>query len=815
MPPKVLNQYEIVRRLGAGGAGVVYLANDTKLRRPVVLKILRAAGSGDAARASILREARLASAVEHPNVCTVYEINESGGEAFIAMQYVPGRTLGEVVDGGALGLRLALSIGIQIADGLAAAHGLGIVHGDLKPANVMLTEGGLVKILDFGLARERPHEDTTVAPRPRAKRSGRDSSARFGTTAYMAPEQFVTGRSSIQGDVFAFGIILYEMATGRHPFVSNPEQLPFMQAGGAAGQIARAIQYFDPIEPHVLRADLPIELERVILKALEKQPANRFDSAAEVREALRTVARIIRLDAGVLPEGAPAAPVGSADAEKKTGLFSLLVERLIGADTSDAGQTSVVVLPFTSLGERDDVPFYGLALAEAVASRLTSIPSLVVRPSSSSIATAAARPDPADVGRRLLVSHVLSGNYLRRPDGFDLVWQLLDVRTNAVRTGGTISVKSFDLVAIQNEICDEVYASLRGTGHLQGGASSTEESSLSGEVWEDYLEARALLSNFVIHSSSRDDLDRARDAFRYVIARESSFAPAHSGLGIVFLEYARKGLAGLRSVIEAQRSFERARKIDPALLEAQLYNAYVFLWRGEKESACRSVQHLLQTASNSFDVRLVAATVLRLDGVYDSAREQLGAALRLNPSGATIVYNDRARIYHYNGQLDLATQEIEKGLTLEPRHPLLRTSLGYISFRRGRTERAIEILESVLLDDADLRILYPSLAICYAAQGEREHAAELITDEILASADADCEMAYRMATYFATTGETSEAVHWLRKAIYLGNENYPWLSRNPAWERLREDEHFVRTLAELKKAYRTNVKTWKRLLPGV
>ena len=256
MARRTIEHYEILRQLGAGGSGVVYLANDTLLQRPVVLKILRTGLlSAEQMRSTVLREARLASAIEHPNVCAIYEVGESGDEGYIVMQYVPGQSLDQLIAHGPASLQLVLSVGIQIADGLQAAHALGIFHRDLKPQNVMLTDGGLVKILDFGLARRLPPEDANFDPSKPAL--AKDASmaatytARGGTIRYMAPEQFVTGQSSVQSDVWALGVILYELASGRHPFCaarcrgfSGDSRDPVLRAAGferdCAGHFAGA-----------------------------------------------------------------------------------------------------------------------------------------------------------------------------------------------------------------------------------------------------------------------------------------------------------------------------------------------------------------------------------------------------------------------------------------------------------------------------------------------------------------------------------------------------------------------------------------------
>jgi serine/threonine-protein kinase len=834
MKRRTIGHYELLRKIGAGGSGVVYLATDTLLQRPVVLKLLkRGALSLEQVRTTQLREARLASAIDHPNVCAIYDVgeapSESGGEdeAYIVMQYIPGKSLDKVIAEGPASLQLMLSAGIQIADGLSAAHQLGIFHRDLKPANVMLTDGGLIKILDFGLARrlnlDEADFDPASAGRSNPPLTGATYTARGGTIAYMAPEQFVTGRSSVQSDVFALGLILYELVSGRHPF-HRADQPDF--------QTIRAIQFNDPPNLREIVPDLPVELESLVLRCLEKQPSARFASAADVREALRTVMKTLQLDSVGMPGDSisqlPAQgrlELETPEEEKRaTGLLSMLAERFreSGA-TAAARHNSIVVLPFVNFGntaavDRETVPapLYGYALADAIAARLARMTSLVVRPSSSLMAIPAQQLDPLAIGKKLLVRFVLAGNFLRSDSGFDLNWQLLDIPTQSVRAGGSINVASFDLISVQTEICNEVFSTLQGFGDLENPAAADAardtSPSLSQALSEEYLQARAVLSSFMSRTGSLDDLNRAREMFASVVRQDEDYAPAWSGLGITHLQYARHGLGGQMHVLEARRAFDRALQIDPGSVEANLYRVYMLLSRGEKESARHGIEHLLQSAANDWNVHLVAGMTLRIDGLYEEALDQFNTSLRLNPANAAIIYNHRARVYQYQNQLELAGEEIEKGLTLEPRQPLLRISLGYQQMRLGDLSRAVQTLEQVVADERSLRIVFPTIAMCYVQLGDRATAASFILEETLSAAEADGEMAYRLATYFAVDGDESEALHWLRRAIYLGNENYPWFSKNPAWRKLCGHSDFERILEDLKKSYRRNRTNWKRLL---
>jgi serine/threonine-protein kinase len=836
MKRRVISHYEFVRKIGAGGSGVVFLATDTLLQRPVVLKLLkRGALTLEEVRTTQLREARLASAIDHPNVCAIYDVGEApaeGGEeaeAYIVMQFIPGKALDKIITEGAANLQLVLSAGIQIADGLSAAHSLGIFHRDLKPANVMLTEGGLIKILDFGLARrlsmdsvdfDPSHHKTAVPP------VGATYTARGGTIAYMAPEQFVTGQSSVQSDIFALGLILYELATGRHPF-HRPDAPEF--------QTIRATQYAEATSLREINPALPVELESVIFRCLEKQPSARFASAADLREALKTIMMAMHLDSvglpgeaiTLLPSQRPPAVETPEEEKRTTGILSMLAERFreSGGPNQVKQNNSIVVLPFINFGTsgepgpsgtQEPSPLYGYALADAIAARLARVPSLVVRPSSALVAVPTQQLDPLAIGRKLLVQFVLAGNFLRSGQGFDLNWQLLDVPSQSVRAGGSINVATFDLVAVQGEICNEVFATLHGLGSLQGGVTVTPPPpSLSQDISEEYLQARAVLSSFMSRTGSREDLDRARELFESVTRQDVDFAPGWSGLGITHLQYASHGLGGQMHVLEARRAFDKALLLDAGSVESNLYRVYMLLSRGEKESARHGIESLLQSAPNDWNVHLVAGQTLRIDGMYNEALEQFNIALRLNPSNAALIYNNRARVFQYQNQLELAADELEKGLTLEPKQPLLRISLGYQQMRQGDLAKAIETLETVTREATSLRIVYPTIALCYVQLGDREKAASFIVDETLSAAEADSEMAYRLATYFALEGDESEALHWLRRAIYLGNENYPWFSINPAWRKLGGHADFERILEDLKKSYRRNQKNWRRLLAQV
>lgn len=804
-----IHQYDIHQELGSGNYGTVYYATDTRLMRPVVIKIVHPERAKEKQiRERILEEARIASAIQHPNVSAIYEVGEYDERPFIVMQFVPGQTLKELLENGPLNLQFALSISIQISDGLAEAHKRGILHRDLKPANIMVTNGGLVKILDFGLAKRKKSPQITAVE----EGSSDEQSTEFGTTAYMAPEQFVTLRSSQQSDIFSLGVILYEIVTGAHPFWS-PRQAD-------QSLIIREIRSAKPAEPQQRRPEIPDTLNELIMKAIEKQPTNRFESVAELHQALKTLMKTMDFEEGLipgessalLPSPTPQTEGDGEDKKERRGIFSLLTEFFLQKDGQEVPENSIAVLPFKQGEENGHTRYFGLAMADAIATRLSQNASVIIRPPGTFLSLSNQSIDEIKAGQKLQTEYVLTGTFFSDEEGFTLTWQLLEVSAKTIQAGDTISVPSFDLVKVQSEIADDVFETLFNLGKLEAQQEKTRFENLPIELSEQYLEAQALLSRFLWGSSNPEDLEEAKNKFEEVLEQAPGFAAAHAGLGRTHLNYVVNGFGGPTHFMAAQRHLEQALELEPDNTEAKIQRAYTYLWRGEKEQARRDIQYLLQNTNHNSEVFVGAGIIVQLDGLHKEALRLFGMALQNNPAAATQIYNRRARVNHYLGQMDLAWLEVNKGLTLEPEHSLLRTTEGYLYFREGGYEKAIPILESVIEDDPNRRVTYPTLAMCYVRNGQPEKASELITDELLTIASTDCEMAFRLATYCAVDGNESEALHWLRKAIYLGYENYPWIVDNPAWHPLHDNDDFKEILADLERVYETNRNRWEEFL---
>ena len=800
-----IDHYELRDKLGEGAGGVVYKAYDTQLQRTVVVKLLHRTRSVERNMLPLIEEARLASAIDHPNVCSVFDVGETEGRPYLVMQYVSGKPLSEFIKTGPLSLPLVLSFSAQIASGLAAAHRRGILHRDLKPANVMVTEEGLAKILDFGLARRAAGFETGGA----TDGGTGTTDTPFGTTAYMAPEQFVTRRSSEQTDLWALGVIMFEMVNAHHPFwseVMNPAQM------------AHAIQSRPLPALRATRPELDPALIAIIERLLARDPHARYQQATEVRDAIRSLARAHDVDLHGIPDELPVFTAASMD-DARSGFFTAIAERLLPTRQPVLPENAIVVLPFERSGTNPMPEYYGVALADTVATRLAAFPDLEVRSPRLVPVALRASGNPEQVGRALSAAFVLAGEIVRDAGRIHASWRLLSAANQSVLTGGSVEKTAAELVAVQHEISDEIVTAIAESGHLPIVArpvlrtsEAVGEADIPADLVEEYLGGRALLNSQITRSSHEQDLLQARAMFERVIERAPDFAPAHASLGIALTRYVRFGFAGVTELIAAQRHLERALKLDPGNIEAKLYRAYTMLWRGEKEKARRDVQYLVKSASYDAEVYLVAGIILHLDGLLDPSIQTLGMALRTNPTIAPRVYNLRARVYIYQQKPQEALAEINRGLAVEPGHTLLRTTSGVWHLRHGELATAIELLEGVVNDDPNLRLVHPTLAIAYWQDGRRDEARGLMNEETLATASADCEMAYRVATFYAAAHDETEALHWLRRSIYLGNHNAPWFLANPHWDAVRDNPDIRRTLSELAENQRQYHERWRRLL---
>src|SRR5437667_662026 len=471
MVGQTLGNYKILQKLGAGGQGTVYKATDNKLGRTVVLKVLPAELTVKETNLKrFAREARLASALDHPNICTIFDLDEAEGLHFIAMQHVEGRNVRQLVNGRPLELESALRIGIQVADALSAAHARGIIHRDVKSGNVMVTDGGQVKVLDFGLAKLTDDQQALAAGIHQTELT--EVGVPYGTATYAAPEQARGDKVDARADIFSTGVLLYEMLTGTWPF-----------RGKTTIDVRHAVIYDQPKPLAEMRPGAtPARLQQILDRAMQKEPRDRYQKIDELRDELRKVLQDVSSGVAMDVAAAPrhlggSSPVpramrwlkkmggGKESATSSPQLTSHAQtdahERSLTTTIADREKKSLAVLPFKNLHNDRATGFYEFEVADAVVTELARSRPLVVRPPSLMPKYQGQAVDPADVGRELNVDAVLSAGFIHAGERFRVNAQLLDARSGEIIWSDRVDASADDVIAVQDEITKHIVDGLR------------------------------------------------------------------------------------------------------------------------------------------------------------------------------------------------------------------------------------------------------------------------------------------------------------------------------------------------------------------
>jgi serine/threonine-protein kinase len=801
-----LGNYRILEKIGAGGQGTVYKATDTKLGRAVVIKVLPPELTVKAANLKRFeREARLASALDHPNICTIFDLNDLEGVHFIAMQYVEGKNVRELVNGRPLDLRSALSITIQVADALSAAHERGIIHRDIKAGNVMVNPVGQVKILDFGLAKL---VDDSASPGGIHHTDLTEVGIPYGTATYAAPEQARGERVDARADIFSTGVLLYEMLTGTWPF-----------QGKTSVDVRHAVLHEDPRPLSETRpGGAPWQLQAILDRAMAKEPKQRYQKVGEMRDDLRTVLREIEAGGAQTFEAiTPIAPRHMAG----TGRMGRAVrwlrgitgerssqQRISTSEQSSAHETpvtsvgdherkSIAILPFKNVSNDPESSFYEFSLADAVITELARVRSLIVRPSSEIAKYQGVQVDPRQAGRDMSVSAVLSAGFLRGGNRIRVTAQLVDVASGDLLWSDRIDADATDIISVQDTITQEICEGLRLELSSDEKDRLVQQATANAEAYEEYLRGRDALGRYVYHTVARVDIDQAIEHFERAAYLDPSFALTHSALGSAYASRVMKGFGEPEDHTLAREAFDKALTLDPHLIEPRMNMIFIYLSSGEKAKARAAADELKREAPNDASIHFIRGIVARLDGDYDKAMRSLDRMLRLNPAERVVVAYNRARLLTYQGRYDEALAELDQGAAVEADHPLIKTFRARALYYRGDVVKAAEILEQVLENQPQLDGIRPIYATFLSALGFNEEARAQLTDEVKKTADTDHDVAYWLASAYAMEGERDEALKWLRRAIELGNENRPWFETDKNWDSLREDPEYQRIIGSI------------------
>lgn len=729
MVGKTISHYKLLEKLGEGGMGVVYKAEDTELKRVVALKFLpKQALDNDEERERFVHEARSAASIDHTNVCTVYEIGKAEGRVFIAMAYLEGRSLGEIVGSGPMRLDEAMTLAIQIGEGLAAAHEKGVVHRDIKPANVVITPKGQAKIMDFGLAKSSRGVVVTQA------------SATLGTVAYMSPEQARSGEVDGRTDIYSLGAVLYEMVAGRRPFLGDYEQA-----------VIYSILNSKPEPVSALRTGVPLELERVILRCLEKNPDDRYQTAADLVSDLRRVRREELEDAAATERvGSSGAgeydgtgdtsyapggrsPAGTPKRLRKWPLFIALIvlaaiavvvlkpyfappARIdvgdstpggsaansapsVGADAKPAGpsgdRTMVVVLPFENLGPPENA-YFADGVTEEITSRLACVKALGVISRTSAVQYDRTGKTIKEIGNDLCVDYVLEGTV--RWDGTMIDESRVRVTPQLIRVSDDTHIwadnydrELKDIFSVQSDIAGQVVEQL-GVTLLEPERGAIEVRPTENmDAYHAYLRGMKIMTG--VDPNIRD-MESALRALGEAIDLDPDFALAYAALSKAHSAYRHFGV---------DRSAERCRlaevaalkalELAPTLPEPHLAMGYYYYWGlKEFEKALREFELASAMRPNDPETIEAEGLILRRMGNFAEAIGRLRRALTLNPRDPDLLY-DLGATCEAIRKYDDAQDYLKQSIALAPDQMMSYGGLAEIEWKKGNLEEARKQLE--------------------------------------------------------------------------------------------------------------------------
>ncbi|MBS1790126.1 MAG: protein kinase [Acidobacteria bacterium] len=813
LPVQEFSHYRILSRIGAGGMGEVWLARDTALDRNVALKLLPTQYTTDKDRLQrFIREAKAASALNHPNIITIYEIGEiatpEGKTRFIAAEYVEGQMLRQRISDGLLGLTEALNIAIQTASALDAAHQAGIVHRDIKPENIMVRPDGLVKVLDFGLAKlSQPSQAEVDSAAPTIGLVKTEAGMVMGTVSYMSPEQARGLEVDSRSDIFSFGILLHEMVSGERPF-----------AGPTATDVIASILRSDPPP---LPEDLPEELQRIVAKALQKEPAARYQSAKEIEQDLKELKRlsesgglppisstrvsqnrqsISTAATAILPAGLSVTP--DSPWLKHRILLALLLSVMIailGVSASLVysryfkGQNeeidSLAVMPLVNVGGNSEMEYLSDGLTENLINSLSQLPKLRVMSRNAVFRYKNQEIEVEKIAGSLKVRAILTGRVEQRGDDFTISLELVDARDNRHIWGNRYSGKLTGLPMLESTITQECSNKLRADLSSAKQQQLARRETESSEAHQLYLKGR-----FNFNKYTQDGYNKSIELFQQAIYKDPNYAQAYAALARAYYSLSSNYRPPPEVMPLALLNARKALELDDTLAESHATMAaiqfwYYWNWAEAKQECDRAL------ALNSSDTTAHRhrGFLLQIMQKPAEAIESFNHVLELDPLSLS-AHIDLARVYLYAGQYDQAIAAYRKTLELEPNLAMTYVCIAEIYGLQGKYEQALAELARAEALDKDSTVAQALRPQLYAKMGRtveaRQLVAKLLTNPNYLRSDV-------MAGIYAALGQNDEAFAWLDKAFEQRSLFVAFLGIDPTFNRLHGDPRYGDLLRRL------------------